>query len=449
MFFYLTYTITLGVWLTVGSIKFSNPNHRRFLVGGGTMVAGEQLVAWHVVKQMKAQEAAHLASRQEIRSKNTCPGWAYPILSLSNTCSLGDAPVSAFDLALALCPTPPGACTADDAPIPGTDLILAPVSQDDSPPYMPAFSVALYNHDSLLPAVISAPVSDSPPHMPAFSVALYKHDSLLPAVIPAVYAPISSQDLASFNHSISLYLACLSSLVFLFLCYFFKFGAVIAPLLKGQRTSNKDTEHSEYHVCPSRVNFSITASDMSLQGEVLIWRQSPAGCSVTVVPKFDAFKLVDSTTHDAEDTIIDIPTFQLSFESDVSQTIPLSSSTPHLLEQNNTDGIHDSDALVTVLLIETMDVDQTHKVATLDVNVTEDIPYWVSRPQYAQPVPVSHFARLQENQSFIDAFREEMNELLYPDPPVHDLYSVSDTLVTVLPPLIETLDVDQVSRRAP
>ncbi|KAG6868361.1 hypothetical protein C0993_004482 [Termitomyces sp. T159_Od127] len=366
MFAFLTYTITLGVWFTIGNIKFSNPNHRRFLVGGGTMVVGEQILAWHVVKQMNAQEAMHLASRQTSDSKNTCPAWAYPILSLPDTCSVYDASLSSFDLALALTPgsdlavipVPPEVCTVDDAPIPGTDLILVSAFRDDFP-------------------------------KPAFSVAPYNHNSLLPAAIPAVHMQ-TSKDLAPLSHSVIICLTCLSGFVLLLLFYF-KLGAVVAPLLKGRRTSNKDAEYSDYH------------------GEVFIWSQSPAGCTVTVVPKFDAFKLVGSTD-DSEDPITDIPAFQLGVESD-----------------NSTDDVHDlysaPDNLYTAVFppsIETPDVHKTYENAlpaeffyrfcskespldvqdiTLDAELIHDVPYW-------------------ENQSFVDTFREEMNKFLYPDSPL-------------------------------
>ncbi|KAG6902958.1 hypothetical protein C0995_008531, partial [Termitomyces sp. Mi166 len=141
-------------------------------------------------------------------------------------------------------------------------------------------------------------------------------------------------------------------------------------------------------------------------------------CTVTVVPKFDAFELINvGLTHgkdSAEDPPIEIPGFELSVEAD-----------------RNIDGVRDlyfvTDTLLTVVLpplIEVPDAHQTYddalaaKIARLFFIILlganmADIQGLVLGVNESR-----HNVPYRESQLFIDTFREEMNELLYPDPPL-------------------------------
>ncbi|KAG6870352.1 hypothetical protein C0995_013591 [Termitomyces sp. Mi166 len=242
MLFTLFYTTALGLWTTFGNINLGKKTHRDLVVRGGIAAATEQVIWWQICKISDKHEMWRQEWLREERvtdrlrwkilaqyPHNTCPQWMYSAFSeslFSEACPLYDAPVPTFDLILAppfeLALIPPQVSSLDDAPSLAADLI----------PDMPAFSVAPYNHNSILPAALSTIHAK-----PSFK------DSLVP------------------RHCAILAFVCLAVSALVSLLYL-KFYAVIGSLLQGRRTLDKNLE--EYNACPSRSPLSITIPDMSL-----------------------------------------------------------------------------------------------------------------------------------------------------------------------------------------
>ncbi|KAG5728217.1 E3 ubiquitin-protein ligase [Termitomyces sp. T112] len=386
MIIFTVLSTVFSFFVVYDKVNLRNPHHRSLIAKGTLAIVVEEVVDWF-----------------------------HPILY--HETDPGTDLILAPAFALALLPVPPEVCGLDEAPIPGTDLIVAPVfalSTLPAPPEAPGPLSFLDSLDML------------------FSVVPYNHNSILPASLPQPSSTVTPS-----THRTTLGFICLPALVILVSLLCLRFNGIT----KGHHTLYENAEYSES------------------TGEVFVWSQSDVGCTVSAAPSLNAFQLIDrdvnlssditlgfqfsaeaeNTVTDAEDVSSEVTpgsdglnsttTVTDNGDEDLSNaTTPDSSdeevnaatdaediSSSCAFEQNNIDPLYSvTDMLLTTLipsLNESLDAYVSceealaAKIASFlrmllpEEDSTYDVPYW-------------------EKQSFVDAFREEMNQHLYPDPPL-------------------------------